>query len=63
MKSCGVLEVPLHHPNCLDKSLWANPGIMSEMLVEIRDELNGVIGDNTTDSSSEMETGTDAIQK
>ena len=27
--------IPLHHPNCLDQSLWTNPGIMSEMLGEI----------------------------
>ena len=47
--------IPLHHPNCLDRSLWTNLGIMSEMLGEIRDELNGIRGDNTVDSGSEME--------
>ena len=47
--------IPLHHPKCLDRSLWTNPGIMSEMLGEIRDELNGIRGDNITDSGSEME--------
>ena len=31
---------------------------MSEMLGEIRDELNGVRGDNTVDSGPEMEVGT-----
>ena len=52
--------IPLHHPNCLDKNLWANPGIMSEMLGEIRDELNGIRGDNSTDSGSEMDMGAEA---
>ena len=47
--------IPLHHPNCLDRSLWSNPGIMSEMLGEIRDELNGVRRDNAAESGSEME--------
>ena len=46
--------IPLHHPHCLDHSLWTNPGIMSEMLGEIRDELNGIKGENTLDSGSEM---------
>ena len=31
---------------------------MSEMLGEIRDELNTIRGDNTVDSGSEMEVGT-----
>ena len=53
-------SIPLHHPNCLDKSLWANPDIMSEMLGEVRDELNGIRGDNVTDSDSEMDTGAEA---
>ena len=30
---------------------------MSEMLGEIRDELNGIRGDNSIDSGSEMDTG------
>ena len=55
--------IPLHHPNCLDKSLWTNPGIMSEMLGEIRDELNGIRGDNITDSGSEMDLGAEATSK
>ena len=54
-KKLSGTGIPLHHPNCLDQSLWTNPGIMSEMLGEIRDELNGVRGDNTCDSGSEME--------
>ena len=33
---------------------------MSEMLGEIRDELNGVRGDNIVDSGSEMDLGTEA---
>ena len=51
-------RIPLHHPKCLDRSLWTNPGIMSEMLGEIRDELNGIRGDNATDSGPEMDVGT-----
>ena len=50
--------IPLHHPKCLDQSLWTNPGIMSEMLGEIRDEPNGIRGDNATDSGPEMDVGT-----
>ena len=33
---------------------------MSEMLGEIRDELNGIRGDNITDSGSEMDTDAEA---
>ena len=55
--------IPLHHPNCQDKSLWTNPGIMSEMLGEIRDELNGIRGDNVTDSGSKMDLGAEATSK
>ena len=36
---------------------------MSEMLGEIRDELNGIRGDNMIDSGSEMEFGAEVISK
>ena len=38
--------IPLHHPDCLDKEKWTNPGIMCEMLSEIKEELYGIRGDN-----------------
>ena len=55
--------IPLHHPHCLDHSLWTNHGVMSEMLGEIRDELNGIKGENTLDSGSEMELETEVNLK
>ena len=44
--------IPLHHPDCLNKEKWSNKGIMSEMLGEIRDELNGIRGDNTEEGGN-----------
>ena len=48
--------IPLHHPDCLNKEKWSNKGIMSEMLGEIRDELNGIRLDNTEGGNGEMVT-------
>ena len=44
--------IPLHHPDCLNQEKWYNKGIMSEMLSEIRAELNGIRCDNEEEVKS-----------
>ena len=32
--------IPLTDPSCLDRTKWYSPGIMSKLLIVIRDKLN-----------------------
>ena len=37
--------IPLTDPACLDKTKWSNPGIMSKLLMDIRQKLSLGLGE------------------